>query len=67
MNHVCREIAMYVRSCEALLSRERVLTEDERSLLEYYMKELSGELLADKQTVRQHYNETVRVERFPEA
>lgn len=67
MNHVCREIAMYVRSCEGLLSRERVLTQDERSLLEYYMKELSRELLADKPTVRLDYNESVRVERVPEA
>lgn len=67
MNHVCREIAMYVRSCEGLLSRERVLTQDERSLLEYYMKELSRELLAYKPTVRLDYNESVRVERVPEA
>jgi hypothetical protein len=67
MNHVCREIAMYVRSCEGLLSREGLLTEDERSLLEYYMDELSRELLADKPTVRLCYNETGRVERFPEA
>lgn len=67
MNQVCREIAMYVRSCEGLLSREGVLTQDERSLLEYYMNELSRELLADKPTVPLHYNETVRVERFPDA
>jgi hypothetical protein len=67
MNHVCREIALYVRSCEGLLSREGVLTEDERSLLEYYMNELSRELLADKPIVRLRYQETVRVERFPEA
>ena len=66
MNHICREIARYVRSCEGLLSREEALTEDERSLLEYYMNELSRELLADKPTVRLHYHETVRVERFPE-
>jgi hypothetical protein len=67
MNQVCREIALYVRSCEGLLSREGVLTEDERSLLEYYMKELSRELLADKPAVRRRYNEKARVERFPEA
>jgi hypothetical protein len=67
MVQVCREITMYVRSCEGLLSREQLLTEDERSLLEYYMNELSRELLADKPTVRLHYHETVRVERVPEA
>ena len=65
MNQVCREIALYVRSCEGLLSREGVLTEDERSLLEYYMNELSRELLADKPTVRLCYNATVRTERSP--
>ena len=67
MNHVCREIALYVRSCEGLLSREGLLTEDERSLLEYYIKELSRELLADKPTVRLRYNATVRTERSPDA
>jgi hypothetical protein len=65
MNQVCREIAMYVRSCEGLLSREQLLTDDERSLLEYYMNELSRELLAEP-TVRLHYNDSVRVQRFPE-
>jgi hypothetical protein len=63
MNHVCREISRYVRSCEGLLSLEGLLTEDERSLVEYYMKELSRELLADKAYRKTMSQPTVRVER----
>jgi hypothetical protein len=47
MNHVCPEIAVYTRACEGLLSKEGRLTEDERSLLEYYVHELSRELLSE--------------------
>ena len=43
------------------------LTEDERGLIEYYVNELSRELLSDKPTVRVRYKETVRVEGAPEA
>lgn len=51
MNHVCQEIATYyVRSCERLLSREGMLTEGERSLLEYYLNILSREFLSEKPT-----------------
>ena len=50
MNHVCVEIATYCRACEELLSKEGTLTEDERGLLEYYVNELSRELLSDKPT-----------------
>jgi hypothetical protein len=58
-----REMRAYTRACEELLSVNGKLTDDERSLLEYYMNELSRELLADKPIVRLHYNETVSVER----
>ncbi|HET8671136.1 MAG TPA: hypothetical protein VFM05_11065 [Candidatus Saccharimonadales bacterium] len=59
MNHVCEEIAAYSRACERLLSREGLLTEDEKSLLEYYVNELSREYLSDKPTTRLRYNESV--------
>jgi hypothetical protein len=62
MNHVCREIAAYTRACEGLLSKEGTLTEDERSLLEYYVNELSQRYLSDKPTVRLCYHESGSVE-----
>ena len=67
MNHICIEVAAYTRACEQLLSKEGTLTEDERGLIEYYVNELSRELLSDKPTVRVRYKETVRVEGAPEA
>jgi hypothetical protein len=57
MNHVCREIAAYTRACEGLLSKEGTLTEDERSLLEYYVNELCREFLSNKSTVQRRYTE----------
>lgn len=62
MNHVCQEIAVFSRACERLLSKEGTLTDDERSLLEYYVNELSREFLSDKPTVRLRYKESVVVE-----
>ena len=62
MNHVCQEIAVFSRACERLLSKEGTLTDDERSLLEYYVNELSREFLSDKPTVRLRYRESVVVE-----
>jgi hypothetical protein len=50
MNHICAEITTFSRVCERLLSKERMLTDDERSLLEYYVSELSREFFSDKQT-----------------
>ena len=61
MNHVCREIAAFSRSSESLLSKEGALTEDERSLLEYYINELSREYLSDNPMVRLRYNESAPV------
>ena len=57
-DQVCQEIAAYIRASERLLSREEKLTEDERSLLEYYVNELSREFLSSKPTVQLRYNET---------
>jgi hypothetical protein len=62
MNHICREIAAYCRACEGLLSKEGTLTEDERSLVEYYVNELLQQYLSDKPTVRLRYNESGSVE-----
>ena len=63
MNHVCREIAVYTRACEGLLSKEGALTEDERSLLEYYVNEVSREFLSDKPTARRGDAETASIQR----
>ena len=63
MNHVCREIAVYTRACEGLLSKEGALTEDERSLLEYYVNELSREFLSAKPMVRHGDAETASIQR----
>jgi len=53
MSNVRQEIAIYTRACERLLSKEGTLTEDELSLVEFYVDELSRELLPDKHTVPQ--------------
>ena len=57
-----QEMRAYTRACEQLLSVNGKLTDDERSLLEYYMNELSRELLSDKPTVRLRYSESAAVE-----
>ena len=61
MNDVRQEIAIYSRACERLLSKKGTLTEDERSLVEFYVNELSRELLPDKSTVGLQYIETAPV------
>jgi len=58
VNPVCREVTDYVRSCERLLTKQETLTDDERGLLEYYVKELSRELLSDKPTMWSSQNES---------
>jgi len=67
MNDVCQEVAAYIRACEHLLCKEGMLTDDERSLIEYYVTELSGAFLSDKPTVRLPYNGTVAVKESSEA
>ena len=59
MNHVCQELTDFTRACERLLSKEGPLNEDERSLLEYYVNDLSREFLLN--------NEPVAVKRASEA
>lgn len=51
MNDICAEITTFSRVSERLLSKERKLTDDERSLLEYYVSELSREFFSDKQNI----------------
>jgi hypothetical protein len=65
MNHVCREIAAYCRACEGLLSKDGTLTEDEQSLVEYYVNELLREYLSDKPMVRLRYHESGSVKPSP--
>lgn len=59
MSHVCQEIAAYTRACERLLSKEGTLNEDERNLLDYYVRELSREFFSDQPTIRVRYTESV--------
>jgi hypothetical protein len=59
-----REVLACIRACEHLLSLDSKLTDDERSLLEYYVNELSRELLTDKPVVQPPYNGSVPVEGY---
>ena len=45
MNPIRQEITAFTRACERLLSQGGTLNEDERSLLEYYVNDLSREFL----------------------
>jgi len=58
VSQVCQEIAA---ACERLLSKEGTLTEDERNLLDDYLKELSREFLSDLPTIRARYTESLAV------
>jgi len=44
--HISEEVCDWTNGCERLLSTELVLTEDERSLLEYYLTEVSRKFLS---------------------
>ena len=59
MNHVRQEVASYTRVSERLLSQEGALTDDERSLVEFYVNELSVTFLSVKPTVQVRQNEPV--------
>jgi len=61
VSHIRQEIAAYTRACERLLSKEGTLNEDERNLLDYYVRELSREFLSDQPTIRVRYTESVAV------
>lgn len=60
-HHIREEIFSITRACERLLSTELRLTDDECSLLEYYMNELSREFFSDKPTVRIRMSEPAAV------
>ena len=63
MPQIREEVSSITRACERLLSTDVTLTDDERSLLEYYMEELSREFFSDKPTVRLRYTEQPHVEK----
>jgi hypothetical protein len=47
MEQIRRELLDYSRACEHLLSLQHPLSDDERSLLSYYVRELSQQFLID--------------------
>ena len=46
MTRLSNEIRAYSRACEHLLSTETTLNDDERSLVEYYVKEVSRRFIS---------------------
>jgi hypothetical protein len=44
--HIGEEICAWTNGCERLLSMELALTDDERSLLEYYLNEVTRKFLS---------------------
>jgi len=46
MTQLSKEILAYSRACEHLLSTEITLNDDESSLVEYYIKEVSRKLVS---------------------
>jgi hypothetical protein len=55
------EVLAFTRACEHLLSIEMTVTEEERILLDYYVNELSRELLSDGPSVRIRMSEPAAV------
>jgi hypothetical protein len=55
------EVLAFTRACEHLLSIEMTATEEERILLDYYVNELSRELLSDGPSVRIRMSEPAAV------
>ena len=52
-SHIGEEVCRWINECERLLSTELTLTDDERSLLEYYLNEVSGKFLS-RASSKQH-------------
>lgn len=52
MKNLGPEVLAFTRACEHLLSTEVTVTEEERHLIDYYLKEMSREFLSDEPTVR---------------
>ena len=42
------ELLAFTRACENLLAKEVTLTEDERDLIEFYVKDMARAYLSDK-------------------
>ena len=52
MTQLSQEILVYSRACEHLLSTEVTLNDDESSLVEYYVQELSRKLVSPGPTMQ---------------
>ena len=52
MMQLSQEILVYSRACEHLLSTEVTLNDDESSLVEYYVQELSRKLVSPGPTMQ---------------
>ena len=61
MKNLRPEVLAFTRACEHLLSIEMTVTEEERILLDYYVNELSRELLLDGPSVRIRMSEPAAV------
>lgn len=61
MKNLRPEVLAFTRACEHLLSIEMTVTEEERILLDYYVNELSRELLSDGPSVRIRMSEPAAV------
>lgn len=59
MTQLNQEILGYTRACERLLSTEITLSDDERSLVEYYVQELSRKFLSHGPKLRKPTGTTV--------
>ena len=47
-----QEVLAFTRACEHLLSKKPTLTDDERSLVEYYVNDLSQEFMLNSFSTR---------------
>lgn len=52
MTQLSEEILAYSRACERLLSKEATLNDDETSLVEYYVQELSRKFVSPGPTMQ---------------
>jgi len=52
MTKLSQEILVYSRACEHLLSTQVTLNDDERSLVEYYVQELSRKFVSPRPTMQ---------------
>ena len=52
MTQLSKEIIAYSRACEHLLSTQVTLNDEENSLVEYYLQELSLKFIFPRATIR---------------